>query len=216
MNLSNITGWAKSHPWTTGAVVIGGGLTFILLSGWFTGGSEGGNLTVNQAGLSEAEVAASAQLESQRLAAQTQNYSTNAQLKIAELQVGMLTKQSELEYLGQVAELGLISKQSELEYMSNVAALETSKTITLQNIASQQFIAQQTLAVQENISERQISADRQTAAERFAYEDTKAARDQYDYQTAIRLENDLKIQQLQSQERLMGSMLDRIPVAQVG
>jgi len=177
MNMSNITGWAKSHPLTTGAVVIGGGLTFILLSGWFTGGSDsGGNVTVNQAGLSDAEVAASAQLESQRLAAQTQNYSTNAQLKIAELQAGLL------------------GKQSELEYLFNIEELKTGKEIAAQTIASQ-----------ENIAERQIRQ-----------QNTLAERNQYDYQTTIRLANDLQVLSLQSQERMMGSLLDRIPQAQVG
>jgi len=176
MNMSNITGWAKSHPWTTGAVVIGGGLTFILLSGWFTGGSSGGDVVVNQAGQSDAEIAASAQLASQQLAAQTQNYQTNAQLEIAKLQAGVVTKQTELDYLAHIADV------------------QAGKEITALNIASQQSIA-----------EKEI---------RFAQ--TKAERDQYDYQTGIRLAYDQQLYALQSQERITNQLLERIPMAQVG
>jgi len=136
MNMSNITGWAKSHPWTTGAVVIGGGLTFILLSGWFTGDSSSASSgTVSASGPSDSQLAAQAQISGQQIAANVANNQTSASLKAAELQASLASKLAELDYSARIAELAA-GTQVSLADISSQQNMFTIQNQTAKDLAT--------------------------------------------------------------------------------
>jgi len=89
--------WVKAHPKTTVVLVVGGGLTFILLSGWFTKGSATTTVGSVSGGPSDTASAAAAAIQQAQLAAGVANNQTNAQVQIATIQAQYGAKEAELE-----------------------------------------------------------------------------------------------------------------------
>jgi hypothetical protein len=114
----NIGATIKAHPYMTGAIVIGGGLTFFFLSGWFTGGSSTPQVVAG--GPSDAEVMASTQLALAGISAGVANNQISAEFGAATI-------------AGEIAKL-----QAELETSLGLAAVEAGKTVSLADIGAGQ------------------------------------------------------------------------------
>lgn len=78
--------YAKAHPWTIGAIVVGGGLAFIVLSGWFRGGSGGTTVVAGSSGPSDAQLAADNNVALANIQAGAANNQTNAELQATTIQ----------------------------------------------------------------------------------------------------------------------------------
>ena len=88
----------KKHPVSAGAIVIGGGLAFVVFSGWFSGGGGGsssGGTTLVTSGPSNAQVAAQAQAQQNAVALQAQQGNNDTQVAIAQLAAALQTHQSD-------------------------------------------------------------------------------------------------------------------------
>lgn len=137
--------WAKAHPWTTGAVVVGGGLVFIFISGWFGGSSGGSTVSVGatSGGMSDAEVAAAAQIQAAQI--QAQAYSANAQYQLQSdaLMANLYSQQAAYDYnlgleqleVGRDLTLAQIQSQGVSDYLSAYTAIAMTQQQTQQNLA---------------------------------------------------------------------------------
>ncbi len=93
----NVGEYAKAHPWTVGALVVGGGVAFFYLSGWFSGGSNG-SVTVASSGPSAAQLAAGTQVQLATIGAGVQNNQTSAELAAAQIAASVTNNTNNLEY----------------------------------------------------------------------------------------------------------------------
>ena len=115
--------YAKSHPWTTGTVVIIGGLVFISISGVFggSGGSSGGAV---DSGPSDAEIAANAAIASAQIQAQAAQAQAGASLQAAQIGAGV-----QMHGIDKEAEVSL--RELEVNQSLGLANIDASKTIGL-------------------------------------------------------------------------------------
>lgn len=116
--MEKITSWVKAHPYATGILVVGGGLVFILFSGWFSGGNS--TVVSGGQGPSEASVAAATQLQLAGISAGVANNRTNAELGVASMASDVAKLQAQLD-----AQLGL-------------AAIDASRSVSLADIGAGQ------------------------------------------------------------------------------
>ena len=112
-------GYAKSHPVTTGAVVIGGVLVFVLLSGM-----GGGGASAAPAGKSATETAAETQITLAQISAASANNVLSAQLQQAQL--AFQYSMAELSANKDVS-LVKISADKEVTMMQTTASLDALK-----------------------------------------------------------------------------------------
>lgn len=117
--------YAKSHPWTVGVLVVGGGLTFILLSGWFKGGS--GSSTVVATTPSGPSEEAQLQLASIQAQAGVQSQAIQADLAKSD------NENDVAKFIAGIqAQLGLAQVQSQTGVqMASIAA--STQQFTIQN-----------------------------------------------------------------------------------
>jgi hypothetical protein len=113
----------KSHPYMTAAIVIGGGLAFFFLSGWFTGGSSSGSQVYVDGGPSDAEIASATSLQLAQISAGVANNQIGAELGATTIAADIAKLQAEL-----AASLGL-------------AQIEAGKTVSLADIGAQTTVA---------------------------------------------------------------------------
>lgn len=140
-----IVEWAKAHPWTTGAVIVGGGLTFILISGWFGGGGGGQSVSVGSAngGMSDAEVAAAAQIQAAQIQANAYGAQAQYQLQSDQLMANLYGQQAAYDYnlglkqldVGKDLTLAQINSQNINSYLSSYTAVALNQQQTQQNLA---------------------------------------------------------------------------------
>lgn len=137
--------WAKAHPWTTGALVVGGGLVFIAVSGWFGGGG-GGNVSVGNAssgGMSDAEIAAAAQIQAAQIQAQAYGTQAQYQLQSDQLMANLYSQQAAYDYnlgveqleVGRDLTIAQINAQGVSDYLSAYTAIALSQQQTQTNLA---------------------------------------------------------------------------------
>jgi len=108
----DILAYPKQHPWITGIIVVIGGIVFISITGVFSGGgsSSGGG---GGDSLSDAEIAAQAQIAAATIAAQGQAAQAGAALQAAQIGAGVqlnsdnLSAQVAMRSLDVNRELGL-------------------------------------------------------------------------------------------------------------
>lgn len=161
MNIGKIGDYVKAHPWITGTVVIIGGLVFILLSGWFTGGASA-STTASSGQPTDAQVAAAASEFNAQLGAQTQlnlaNTAANVQTQhdADALQLG----------LANVA-AGVTSSNNALQ--ATLAGITAQQQVQTQSISAQQAVALQQIAeqgheadVNAGLQQSQIAANENT------------------------------------------------------
>lgn len=142
----------KSHPYMTGAIVIGGGLAFFFLSGWFTGGSSGGQVIVD-GWPSDAEIASSTQLALAQISAGVANNQIGAELGATSMATDLGKLQASL-----AAQLGL-------------AQIDAGRTVSLADIGAGSAAYNTGAAVElaginasANIEQAKINASTQTTA----------------------------------------------------
>lgn len=136
----DIMGYAKSHPWTTGAVVIGGGLVFILISGVFSGGGESSG-DGSSSKPTDAEIAANAQIAAAQIAAQAAASQAGAQLQAAQIGAGVqmnsdgLAAQVAMRNLEIQRDLGLADTEAGRQV--NLASIDAQKGLGIAQIQGQ-------------------------------------------------------------------------------
>lgn len=140
-----IVEWAKAHPWTTGAIVVGGGLTFIFISGWFGGSSSGSAVAVGatSGGMSDAEVAAAAQIQAAQIQAAAYGQQAQYQLQSDTLMANLYSQQAAYDYnlgleqleVGRDLTLAQIQSQGVSDYLSAYTAIAMTQQQTQQNLA---------------------------------------------------------------------------------
>jgi hypothetical protein len=140
-----IVEYAKAHPWTTGVIVLGGGLVFVLLAG--LGG--GGSAPAGDSGPSDAEIAAQAQIAAAQIQAQAAQAQAGAQLQAATIGAGVQMNSDKLE--SEVAMRALEVQQSlglsetEANRQIGLATIDAQKTVAVtqsnNQVATQNIIA---------------------------------------------------------------------------
>lgn len=137
----DVLGYAKSHPWTTGAVVIGGGLVFIVISGVFAGGGGGSSGEGSSPKLSDAEIAANAQIQAAQIAAQAAAAQAGAAIQGAQIGAGVqmnsdnLAAQVAMRNLEVQQALGL--SDTEAGRQVNLASIDAQKSLGIAQINGQ-------------------------------------------------------------------------------
>lgn len=141
-----IVEYAKAHPWTTGAIVLGGGLVFVLLAGL---GGGGGSAPAGDSGPSDAEIAAQAQIAAAQISAQAAQAQAGAQLQAATIGAGVQMNSDKLE--SEVAMEALRVQQSlgladtEANRQVGLATIDAQKTVAVtqsnNQVATQNIIA---------------------------------------------------------------------------
>ena len=137
--------WAKAHPWTTGAVVVGGGLVFIFISGWFGGGGSANNVAVgsSSSGMSDAEIAAAAQIQAAQIQAQAYGTQAQTQLQSDQIIANLYATQAAYDYnlgikqleVGKDLTIAQINQQGASDYLNAYTAIALSQQQTQQNLA---------------------------------------------------------------------------------
>lgn len=148
----DIIGYAKSHPWTTGAIVIGGGLTFLLVSGAMGGGSGGSS----EAGPSDAEIAANAAITAAQIQAQGQAAQAGAALQAAQIGAGVQMNSDKLR-----AEVDM--RSLEIQQALGLANTEKDRQVNLANIAAQRDVAITTSNNETSLAKKQSSNSRNSS-----------------------------------------------------
>lgn len=151
----NLIEKAKAHPWMTGALIIGGGLVFFVLSGWFTGGSSGGVQYVDD-GPSDAEIQANAGIAAAQIAASAQNADTAASLALAKMGFEYQAQSDELSYdlglqqLATGAQVTLAQIQAQLSGLQIQAGVANNQTNAAASISQATIDAQKAIALDNN------------------------------------------------------------------
>lgn len=96
--MAKVLDWVKAHPYSSAAIVIGGGITFFVLSGWGSGGGSTSSGSVSQ-GKSDAEIMAEAQIQAAQIQSQAQNAGFGYQLEAAKIQAAYAAQESEYNFL---------------------------------------------------------------------------------------------------------------------
>lgn len=130
--MSKILDYMKAHPWTTGAIVIGGGLVFIVLAG--LGGGGGGGSPAADSGPSDAEIAAQAQIAAAQISAQAAQAQAGASLQAAQIGAGVQMNSAKLE-----AEVAMRSLDVQREL--GLSDTEANRQIGLATIDAQKVVA---------------------------------------------------------------------------
>lgn len=91
----DVVGYVKGHPWTIGALVIGGVVTFILIRRASSSGAQ--VVVAGSSGPSDAQLADSTNLALAQISAGVQTNQTNAELTAAQLQAGLQGTVASLE-----------------------------------------------------------------------------------------------------------------------
>lgn len=107
--MGKITAYMKEHPWATGIIVVVGGLIFILLTGLGGGGGESSDGSSTPK-MSDAEIAANAQITAAQIAAQAQASAAGAQIQQAQIGAGVQMNSDKLA--AEVAMRGLEVQQA--------------------------------------------------------------------------------------------------------
>lgn len=146
----DILAYPKQHPWITGIVVVVGGIVFISISGIFSGGSSGGSSGGGGSSLSDAEIAAQAQVAAATIAAQAQAAQAGAALQAAQIGAGVqmnsdnLSSQVAMRSLDVNRELGL--SEIEAGRQTNLASInaqtEGLRIQTMGQVETNRIIAQ--------------------------------------------------------------------------
>lgn len=117
-----IVEWAKSHPIATGAIVIVGGIIFIMIVRGGSGGSSGSTAS----GPSDAQIMADAQIKGAQIAAQASAAQAGAAVQAAQIGAGVQinsdNKAAEV-YMAQInaqKELGLVAVQQQTKMREQV------------------------------------------------------------------------------------------------
>jgi len=134
----DIVGYAKSHPWTTGAIVVGGGLVFLVIAGGLGGGSNPGN---TDSGPSDAEIAASAQIAAAQIQAQAAASQAGAALQAANIGAGVQMNSDRLQ-----SEVAM--RELEVNQTLGLAGTEANRQVGLAQIGAQRDVSIATIAGQ--------------------------------------------------------------------
>ncbi len=135
--------WVKAHPYTSGALIIGGGLTFILLSGWFSGGGSSAPVGMDSSGMSDAEVNAAAQIQAAQIQAQAVNAQSAYGLEESKIMANLYEKQADYDYnlglkqldVGKDISLATINANVASQYLDAYTTLGMSTQQTQTNLA---------------------------------------------------------------------------------
>jgi hypothetical protein len=135
--------WVKAHPYTTGALVIGGGVVFFAFSGWFSGGSSSDGLTVNQAGKTDAEVNAETALGIAQIQAQAQSGQTGASVEMAQIMAAVEAARNQTELQLGLANLNVQQNLgiATLDAQLGMSALQAQTYLGLGAQTTQQMLA---------------------------------------------------------------------------
>lgn len=115
-----IVEYAKAHPWATGIIVVVGGIIFISLIG--IGGGGGGETQVVDAGPSDAEIMANAQIAAANI---------NAQAATSAAQIGAGYQMNSDNLAAQVA-----MKQLDVQEKLGLATIEGQKSVVNSQISA--------------------------------------------------------------------------------
>jgi hypothetical protein len=145
----DILAYPKKHPWVTGIVIVIGGIVFITISGVFSGSGGGGSATSSGGGLSDAELAAQAQITAATIAAQAQAAQAGAALQAAQIGAGVqvnsdnLNAQVAMRQLDVNRELGLseIESNRQVSLASTNAQVEGLRIQTMGQVETNRIIA---------------------------------------------------------------------------
>lgn len=137
----DVVGWVKQHPWSTGILVVGGGLTFIVLSGVLNKGSSSGVVVASSSGPTDAQLAASTNLQMAQISAGVASGQTQAELAIETLKAQISGNSDVLNY-----QLGV--KQTDDGLSATLAQIQASLAGLFSNNATQLGLAGITAGVQ--------------------------------------------------------------------
>lgn len=107
--MGNVITYMKTHPWATGIIVVVGGLIFFMLTGLGGGGGESSDGSSTPK-MSDAEIAANAQITAAQIAAQAQASAAGAQIQQAQIGAGVQMNSDKLA--AEVAMRGLEVQQA--------------------------------------------------------------------------------------------------------
>jgi hypothetical protein len=151
MDIGKIGDYVKAHPWIAGGVVIGGGLIFLVLSGWLGGGSgasTGGNSSAT--GPSDTQIAANAAIAEQTIGAQVAALQSNNQVAL-----GNIAANIQAQHDADALQLGL-------------ATVNASEQVNLAGITAQQAVQAQSIAAQQTVAVHQIDEQQYVASQAAA------------------------------------------------
>lgn len=190
----------KPHPLLIGGIIIVGA---VVLFSYLKGGSKSGGTTVVSSGPSAAATSANTALQ---IAQMQGNYA----LAGMKLQADAATHTADLA-------AGVKAKEDDNTLAAILATLQGQQAmgqlaLTAQsNDNSAQIQAAQIAA---DLAKTQIAAEQTVTLKTIQLQDTKYARDQYDFQTQTRLADDLANRQLVSNTTLMQQLLASITALQ--
>jgi hypothetical protein len=167
MHIGKIGDYVKAHPWVAGTVVVVGGLLFILISGWFSGGSGSSGGATASSGPSDAQLATSAAVTEANIQGQVASLNSNNALMAAKyaadvqdhqidaaLQLGNLTAGVQTAHDNDAMQLGLSQIAAALQIQTGTLA--ANQTIQLASITAQQQVQQQSIDAQRAVALHQI------------------------------------------------------------
>jgi hypothetical protein len=195
MNFAAPIDFIKRHPVGFGAGVFLLGVLYLVwrAKGAASSGSSGAttqtdpNATAAQAALNVAQIQGSYALATQKLQADVATH-------VADLAAGVQTQQSADQ---------LAAAHDYITYLGQMGTLQAG--VQNNQIAAQLSAAQ--IAANVAINENNNQAD--IAKANIHLQDTEAARNQYDFQTAVRLQNDLQENTLNQFSTLLSQAINR-------
>lgn len=108
--MGNVITYMKSHPWATGIIVVVGGLIFFMLTGLGGGSSETSSDGSYTPKMSDAEIAANAQITAAQIQAQAQASAAGAAIQQSQIGAGVQMNSDKLA--AEIAMRGLEVQQS--------------------------------------------------------------------------------------------------------
>jgi len=150
--MNNVMPWIKAHPYSTGAIVLGGLLVFVMFSGWFSGSGEG----TADGGLSDAEIAANATIAAAQINAQASAQQAGMQIQLAQIGAGV---QMNSDNLSAATAIRLAELQKEL----GLAEVDANKAIGLAQVTAEQKAAEAKAKAEADAAKANASAQKSAA-----------------------------------------------------
>lgn len=136
--MGNVITYMKSHPWATGIIVVVGGLIFIMLTGLGGGGSDTSSDGSTTPKMSDAEIAANAQIAAAQIAATAQAGAAGAAIQQAQIGAGVqmnsdkLSSEVAMRALEVQQALGL--GQQNVDLQTGVASIGAQRDVAVAQI----------------------------------------------------------------------------------
>ena len=146
--MDKITGYMKEHPWATGIIIVVGGIIFFLI---FSGGGGSSTNSDGTPKLSDAEIAANAQISAAQIAAQAQAAAAGAAIQQAQIGAGVQMASDKLS-----AEVAM--HQLDVQQALGLGQQGVDKEVGLANIAAQRDVSLKMYQTQVDMTNAYTSA----------------------------------------------------------